>query len=129
MKNYTSGRRIGARRASLLAASCLAMPLAPPPPRPLTAMLDGAGRDNAAAKDSSWAASRLELEASKPRDVHEMLLVDPTTGDVLEGASSNVFAVVGGEVYTAVGSGVRGQGLGVRGQLSQGPRHSTPPHT
>jgi branched-subunit amino acid aminotransferase/4-amino-4-deoxychorismate lyase len=30
-----------------------------------------------------------------------MLLVHPHSGDVLEGASSNVFAIVGGEVYTA----------------------------
>ena len=41
------------------------------------------------------------LERQRPADVHEVLLMDPDTGDILEGASSNVFAIVNGEVWTA----------------------------
>ena len=93
-----------------LVATCLASPLVNPRPAtgPVVAEVDGAGRPHAAAKDSAWAASRAKLVASRGADVHETLLVDPVCGHVLEGASSNVFAVVGGEVYTADEGVLRG---------------------
>ena len=90
-----------------LVVTCLAAPLALAPARPVVAALDGVGRDNAAAKDSTWAATRLvQGDQGDPVEdegvrVEERLLMDAKTGDVLEGASSNVFAVIGGEVYTA----------------------------
>jgi len=79
-------------------------PMGLPPSRPVKAMLAGSGRDNAAAKDSAWVAQRMALEEDKPADVNEVLLQDGQ-GRVLEGASSNFFAVVGGRLQTA-GDGV-----------------------
>lgn len=64
----------------------------------------GAPRSNAAAKDSEWVRQRQALESDKPADVNEILLASEG-GAVLEGMSSNFFAVLGGAVYTA-GEGV-----------------------
>lgn len=77
-------------------------PLGKMPLRPVVASFGGTPRSNAAAKDSAWISSRLELSAAASTDVNEILLVEPTTGKVLEGASSNFFAVVDErEVHTA----------------------------
>ena len=38
----------------------------------------------------------MALEAERPEGVHEVLLTQPRTGKVLEGASSNFFAIVNG---------------------------------
>lgn len=105
------------RRAADLIATCAASPLDPPPPRPVYAAFDGAGRSDPAAKDSAWAAERRErfrsfVEASEEKRAvvapHELLLVDETTGDVLEGASSNLVAFVDGVAYTADEGVLRG---------------------
>lgn len=61
----------------------------------------GSPRENAAAKDSSWAEERQALERSMPRYAEELLLTNES-GEVLEGAGSNFFAVaMDGEVWTA----------------------------
>lgn len=105
------------RRAADLIATCAASPLDPPPPRPVYAAFDGAGRSDPAAKDSAWAAERGKrfrsfVEASEEKRAvvapHELLLVDETTGDVLEGASSNLVAFVDGVAYTADEGVLRG---------------------
>ncbi|GAB4821805.1 hypothetical protein N2152v2_008851 [Parachlorella kessleri] len=79
-----------------------ALPARPRPP--VKAQVRGAPRSNALAKDSEWVRQRKALEAGKPADVNEVLLADPS-GRVLEGSTSNFFAVVGGVVHTA-GEGV-----------------------
>jgi hypothetical protein len=68
-------------------------------------------RVNAKAKDSEWVRQRQALEASKPGDANEVILVTPgdgggDTGDhggggLLEGLTSNFFVVQGGAVVTA----------------------------
>ena len=58
----------------------------------------------ASSQDSAWVAQRMALEEEKPADVNEVLLQD-RDGNVLEGSSSNFFAVMDGVVYTA-GEGV-----------------------
>jgi branched-subunit amino acid aminotransferase/4-amino-4-deoxychorismate lyase len=69
----------------------------------------GAPRSNAAAKDSAWVAARSALEAAKPRDCEEVLLVEGGGGGgggggaVLEGTQTNFFAVVRGGVLRTAG--------------------------
>jgi len=62
--------------------------------RPVIAMLQGGPRDDATAKDSKWVHERMRMEAAKPADVNELLLTIPGTTSILEGASSNFFAVL-----------------------------------
>ena len=61
-------------------------------------------RHDPAAKSSDWLHRRQALEAARPSWVYETILIDPT-GRLLEGASSNVYAIIDGELRTA-GSGV-----------------------
>ena len=61
-------------------------------------------RQNPAAKSSAWMHRRLLLEASRPDDIYETILLDPL-GNLLEGMTSNVYVIQDGELRTA-GSGV-----------------------
>lgn len=64
-------------------------------------------RVNAKAKDSEWVRQRRALEATKPGDANEVILVTPgdtsgdTGGGLLEGLTSNFFVLQGGGVVTA----------------------------
>tara|TARA_B100000674_G_C37585751_1_gene798451 strand:+ start:273 stop:755 length:483 start_codon:yes stop_codon:yes gene_type:complete len=60
----------------------------------------GAPRQNARAKDSEWIRQREGLEALKGPDVEEVVLMD-AAGDLLEGLSSNFYALVNGALQTA----------------------------
>ncbi|KAK9811374.1 hypothetical protein WJX72_002754 [[Myrmecia] bisecta] len=75
-----------------------ALPDRPAPP--VKTQVRGAPRTNASAKDSEWVRQRRVWEADKPADVNEVLLMDGE-GNILEGLSSNFFAVVDGTLQTA----------------------------
>ena len=75
-------------------------PLPPRPARPVRVWTAGAPRQNARAKDSEWIRQREGLEALKGPDVEEVVLMD-AAGDLLEGLSSNFYALVGGALQTA----------------------------
>jgi len=57
------------------------------------------GTSAAGAKSSNYLASLLALHEVKQRGCHEALIVG-ASGDVIEGATSNVFAVRAGELFT-----------------------------
>ncbi len=57
-------------------------------------------RHNPASKSSEWMHRRQALEAAQPADIYETFLLDPR-GNLLEGASSNVYAILDGELLTA----------------------------
>ena len=61
-------------------------------------------RHNPASKSSAWMHRRRALEAARPKGVYETFLLDPA-GRLLEGASSNVYVILDGELRTAA-SGV-----------------------
>ena len=61
-------------------------------------------RPNPAAKSSEWMHRRQALEADRPAEIYETLLLD-ASGKLLEGMSSNVYVILDGELRTA-GSGV-----------------------
>jgi branched-chain amino acid aminotransferase len=67
-------------------------------------MTSSAVRHNPASKSSEWMHRRQALEAAMPEGIYETFLLD-SQGNLLEGASSNVYAVLDGELYT-VASGV-----------------------
>lgn len=64
------------------------------------ALIQGAPRSHAKAKDSSWVHQRAALEEVKTGSVDEVLLM-ADTGAVVEGTQTNFFALQGGKVYTA----------------------------
>ena len=68
---------------------------------PIKIQILGAPRQNAAAKDSDWVRSRQTLEHKKRVCDNEIVLMEDATGAVMEGLSSNFFAVVDGRLYTA----------------------------
>jgi hypothetical protein len=68
----------------------------------VTAALLGPARQAAAAKASSWVKQRPALAPG----TEENLLVDPATGAVTEGASSNVFVCVAGGEWRTAAEGV-----------------------
>jgi branched-subunit amino acid aminotransferase/4-amino-4-deoxychorismate lyase len=75
---------------------------------------------NAKAKDSEWVRQRKAWEATKPADVNELLLASPGSSALLEGLTSNFFALdAEGAVVTAeagvLGGTVRELVLQVRG--------------
>jgi branched-subunit amino acid aminotransferase/4-amino-4-deoxychorismate lyase len=72
---------------------------------PIKIQIRGAPRQNAAAKDSEWVRQRRVYEDQKPADVNEVVLVDSEAGGVMEGLSSNFFALVNGTLKTA-GEGI-----------------------
>ena len=57
-------------------------------------------RQNPASKSSQWMQLRSSLEATRSIDIYETFLVDGH-GCILEGLSSNFYAIMNGEVYTA----------------------------
>eukprot|EP00873_Tetraselmis_striata_P004300 jgi/Tetstr1/424564/TSEL_015090.t1 len=75
-------------------------PLPPRPSKPILVQIAGAPRENAAAKNSEWVRERKELEAAAPPGCNEVLLMSEG-GAVVEGLSSNFFAVKDGTLYTA----------------------------
>lgn len=95
-----------------------ALPDRPRPPVKL--QFRGLPRTNARAKDSEWVRKRRALEESKPQDVNEVILSTPD-GDLLEGLSSNFFALQDGAVVTAeegvLGGTIREIVLQVCGEL------------
>lgn len=75
-------------------------PLKPPRSPPIRIQLAGSPRENAATKDSEWVRQRQALEAAKPEDVEDVVLVGPN-GTLVEGTQTNFFGVVDGAVWTA----------------------------
>lgn len=57
-------------------------------------------RHNPTAKSSDWMHRRQALEAARPPGVYETILLD-SKGCLLEGASSNVYAIIDGELRSA----------------------------
>lgn len=57
-------------------------------------------RHNAAAKTTGWMHDREKLEASLPTGIYTALLLD-SDGRMLEGTTSNFYAIMGGVLYTA----------------------------
>lgn len=80
-------------------------PLPDRPKPPVKVVVRGAPRSNAAAKDSDWVRQRKSLEDEKPKDVNEVLLVEPD-GHILEGMSSNFFAVTKEGALVTAGDGI-----------------------
>eukprot|EP00878_Enallax_costatus_P014182 GHUV01014834.1.p1 GENE.GHUV01014834.1~~GHUV01014834.1.p1 ORF type:complete len:311 (+),score=57.25 GHUV01014834.1:151-1083(+) len=80
---------------------CHAEPLLPRPNKPVKVLVKGMPRVNAKAKDSEWVRQRQTLEAAKPADVNEVILVSHD-GALTEGLTSNFFVLSDqGEVVTA----------------------------
>lgn len=63
--------------------------------------VQGPQRDNPGAKTTEWAHDRKAIEASFPPGVFTGLLV-AANGDILEGMSSNFYAIKSGVLHTAV---------------------------
>jgi len=61
-------------------------------------------RHNAAAKTTGWMHEREKIEASLPEGIYTALLLDEA-GNVLEGVTSNFYAILDGMLFTA-GEGV-----------------------
>lgn len=57
-------------------------------------------RHNPTSKSSEWMHRRRALEAAQPTGIYETFLVD-ARGNLLEGASSNVYVILDGELRTA----------------------------
>ncbi len=81
------------------------------PPTPVTytegvkaVTLSGAARHNPSAKTTGWMHDREALEQALPPGIYTGLLVSET-GEILEGVSSNFYAVLNGELRSA-GQGV-----------------------
>jgi len=64
-------------------------------------------RHNPASKSSEWMHRRRALEAARPLGIYESFLLDPR-GNLLEGASSNFYAILDGELLTAAGGVLAG---------------------
>lgn len=84
-------------------------PYQPPPEQAITqgvrcVTTDAASRSDPAAKTSSWMHARKALQANMPASIYEIFLRDEH-GCILEGITSNFYAVLGGQLYTA-GDGV-----------------------
>ena len=80
-------------------------PYAPPPPELLrdgvSCLCNSAiARRNPAAKSSEWMSQREALLADTPAHIYEILLVDGQ-GGILEGATSNFYAIIGERLLTA----------------------------
>ena len=67
-------------------------------------LIHGAIRHNPSAKTTDWMVDRQGIEEALPKDVFTGILVGER-GELLEGLSSNFYAILAGELWTA-GSGV-----------------------
>ena len=65
-------------------------------------LIHGAARHNPAAKTSGWMVDRQAIEAALPEGVFTGILVGEH-GELLEGLSSNFYAILDGELWTAGG--------------------------
>ncbi len=83
---------------------CHASPLLKPPPGPIVVEVRGRPRHHALVKASSWIQEAKKEHDLKLPSSNEMLLSSPG-GELVEGHSSNLFAVMDGVVWTA-GEGV-----------------------
>jgi branched-chain amino acid aminotransferase len=86
-------------------------PFSPPAPEVYTkgvrcVTVPQAKRSNPAAKTTNWMESRRALQSSFPPGIYEGLLLNEQ-GEILEGLSSNFYAVLDGKLRTA-GEGVLG---------------------
>lgn len=66
--------------------------------------LRGSARENPVAKTTGWMHERADVEKTLPEDVYAGLLLSPAN-DILEGTSSNFYAILNGELRSA-GTGV-----------------------
>lgn len=86
-------------------------PFQPPGPaliqRGVRSITCAAVRHNPASKSSEWMHRRQALESEQPAGIYETILLDPH-GNLLEGASSNVYAILNGELLTASGGMLAG---------------------
>ena len=57
-------------------------------------------RHNPGAKDTAWMRDRRHIESQLPDEVYTAILLDGD-GNLLEGTSSNFYAVLGGKLHTA----------------------------
>lgn len=74
------------------------------PPRsnpPISTLLLGAPRSNAAAKDSQWIRDKQWLEDARGGRHFEEVLLVTEDGGVLEGTQTNFFAIYDGKLWTA----------------------------
>eukprot|EP01138_Halocafeteria_seosinensis_P000500 gb/GECG01000514.1/.p1 GENE.gb/GECG01000514.1/~~gb/GECG01000514.1/.p1 ORF type:complete len:417 (+),score=52.60 gb/GECG01000514.1/:1-1251(+) len=74
------------------------------PVRPETqvkTVVRGTPRSNAAAKDSAWVHTRRELEKKMSEDMEETLLIEFSSGRLMEGLQTNFMAIIDGVLYTA----------------------------
>ena len=84
-----------------LEARCHVAPLPLRASPPVSVFIEGSGRQNARAKDSDWISARKPLEDAKPPECEEVILLGDDHDSLLEGLSSNFFAVQNGTVQTA----------------------------
>lgn len=79
-------------------------PFQPPSPalieRGVRCTTSAAVRRHPGSKSSEWMHRRQALESKQPAGIYETFLLDPI-GNLLEGASSNVYAIRDGELLTA----------------------------
>lgn len=79
-------------------------PFQPPSPmlieRGVRCITSAAIRHNPGAKSSEWMHRRQALESEQPAGIYETFLLDPN-GNLLEGASSNIYAILNEELLTA----------------------------
>lgn len=83
-------------------------PFAAPSPQLIEAgvrcVASSQARLNPESKSSEWMHRRRALEDARPKGIYETILLDPA-GNMLEGASSNAYVILEGELRTAA-SGV-----------------------
>ena len=102
--------------------------------RAVTTRLDRPADAAPGAKIANYLASLLALQAAKAQGAHEAILLD-ARGDVLEGATSNVFVVQGGALLTppeeaGILAGItRAQVIAIAGDLGVPVRIATFPPT
>ena len=86
-------------------------PFSPPPGAVITrgvrCRTSSASRHHPSAKTSDWMHIRRSLEASRPGDIYETILLD-ARGSLLEGMSSNFYAEIDGQLFTAVEGALAG---------------------
>ncbi|TMW68559.1 hypothetical protein Poli38472_006027 [Pythium oligandrum] len=74
-----------------------------PPLRSNLVKLQVAGmpRQNASAKDSAWVRERKVIYDAMPKDVEEIILMEPDSHHLLEGSQTNFYTFQQGKIYTA----------------------------